>query len=173
MDATVPALPVRPPSRPPRSPPLLDAPTRSLLAGRQPLPPTHTVILLAMSAAPSYPAQYPAQPPLAYRDNDTKAPYDDLIDQYATPYGTPTPKTYAVDPAALTLTDSRPSYALPKQSYSSEFTKDSKSLEDHGPEPPDWEYPPLTKGEKKEKEKDKSWRSVRAHTICFSIALYI
>ncbi|KAL1952201.1 hypothetical protein VTO73DRAFT_1350 [Trametes versicolor] len=112
-----------------------------------------------MSAAPSYPAQYPAQPPLAYRDNDTKAPYDDLIDQYATPYGTPTPKTYAVDPSALTLTDSRPSYALPKQSYSSEFTKDSKSLEDHGPEPPDWEYPPLTKGEKKEKEKDKSWRS--------------
>ncbi|KAI0824105.1 hypothetical protein BC628DRAFT_1323383 [Trametes gibbosa] len=113
-----------------------------------------------MSAVPAYPPQYPAQPPLAHRDNDTKAPYDDLIDQYATPYTTTSPRTYAVDPASLNLADSRHEYtpSYPKQSYSSEVTKDFKSIEDHGPEPPDWEYPPaLTKGETKEAEKEKSW----------------
>ncbi|KAI0374406.1 hypothetical protein BV20DRAFT_936044 [Pilatotrama ljubarskyi] len=114
-----------------------------------------------MSAVPSYPPQYPAQPPLAHRDNDTKAPYDDLIDQYATPYGTQAHKTYAVDPASLNLADSRhgraPSYPLPKQSYSSDVTKDTKTLEGHGPDPPDWEYPPtLAKGDAKEKET--SWK---------------
>ncbi|KAI0651619.1 hypothetical protein C8Q79DRAFT_1004894 [Trametes meyenii] len=103
-----------------------------------------------MSAVPSYPPQYPAQPPLAHRDDDTKAPYDDLIDQYSASYSTPTSRTYAVDPATI-------NFPPPKQSYSSETTKDFKSLEGHGHEPPDWEYPPtLAKGDTKEKE-NKSW----------------
>ncbi|KAI0639171.1 hypothetical protein C8Q77DRAFT_1184475 [Trametes polyzona] len=114
-----------------------------------------------MSAVPPYPPQYPAQPPLAHRDNDTKAPYDDLIDQYATPYGTQAHKTFAVDPASLNYADAHfdsPAYSPPKQSYSSEVTKDTKSLEGHGPDPPDWEYPPpLPKGKKVKKEKESAW----------------
>ncbi|KAI0768519.1 hypothetical protein BD413DRAFT_479103 [Trametes elegans] len=111
-----------------------------------------------MSANPDYPPQYPAQPPAAHRDD--KAPYDDLIDQYASPYASPAPRAFAVDPASFNLPDSRhgraPSYPIPKQSYSSEFTKDTKSLEGHGPEPPDWEYPPILPKETV-KEKNKSW----------------
>ncbi|KAI0336060.1 hypothetical protein GY45DRAFT_1239290 [Cubamyces sp. BRFM 1775] len=112
-----------------------------------------------MSAVPTYPPQYPAQPPLAHHDDDTKAPYDDLIDQYAAPYGTQTHRTYAVDPTSLNLANSRhgraPSYPLPKQSYSSETTKDIKSLEDHEPDPPDWGYPPTAAQE--DAKEEKSW----------------
>lgn len=127
------------------------------------LPHNVKVTRFDMSAVPSYPPQYPAQPPLAHHDDDTKAPYDDLIDQYAAPYGTQTHRTYAVDPTSLNLADSRhgraPSYPLPKQSYSSETTKDIKSLEDHGPDPPDWGYPPAAAQE--DAKEEKSWTRVR------------
>ncbi|EJF66490.1 hypothetical protein BD309DRAFT_127067 [Dichomitus squalens] len=106
---------------------------------------------------PSYP-QYPAPVyPTTSRDDEIKAPYDDLIDQYATPYGTQANRTFAVDPASMSRHGRQPSVPLSKHSY--ETSKDFKSLDGHGRDPPDWEYPPqLAKEETAEKEK-KTWRS--------------
>ncbi|KAI0936055.1 hypothetical protein AcV5_004296 [Taiwanofungus camphoratus] len=96
-------------------------------------------------------------------DDETKAPYDDLIDQYATSY-----KTHTIDPASFSTTYGQhgraPSYPLAqKLSNDSDFT-DVKVMEDDGPPKLDWEYPPKTVPQEKEK------RSVWARIVPDSIA---
>ncbi|PIL29601.1 hypothetical protein GSI_08237 [Ganoderma sinense ZZ0214-1] len=104
----------------------------------------------------SYP-QYPAAVHPTSRDDETKAPYDDLIDHYAAPYGSQAHRTYAVDPASMSRHVREPSFPLSKHSY--DTSRDYKSADGHNHDPPDWEYPPPpTKGEKVEKEA-KTWRS--------------
>ena len=111
---------------------------------------------------PSYP-QYPAPVhPTTTRDDDTKAPYDDLIDQYAAPYGNQASRTYAVDPTSMSRDGRQPSVPLSKHSFST--SKDFKSLDGHSQAHPDWEYPPQSTAEIEEKEK-KTWRSVRSLPI--------
>lgn len=111
---------------------------------------------------PQYPA--PVHPPSS-RDDDAKAPYDDLIDQYASPYGSQAHKTYAVDPAPFNHAR-QPSYPLSKQSH--ETSADSKS---HGYEVPDWEYPPqLAKDALVNERKDRSCASVRSPTLTPELA---
>lgn len=105
--------------------------------------------------------QYPAAIyPTASRDDETKAPYDDLIDQYAAPYGSQAHRTYAVDPASMSRHGRQPSFPTSKHSY--DTSRDFKSTDGHKQDPPDWEYPPPpAKGEMVEKEV-KTWRSVRS-----------
>ncbi|TFK90216.1 hypothetical protein K466DRAFT_485138 [Polyporus arcularius HHB13444] len=100
--------------------------------------------------------QYPAPVlPHPTRDDEAKAPYDDLIDQYASPYGNQAHRTYAVDPASLAGHARQPSYPLSKHSYTT--SKDFKSLDSHGQDTPDWEYPPPLSKEDKKDEKETSW----------------
>ncbi|KAI1797658.1 hypothetical protein LXA43DRAFT_259521 [Ganoderma leucocontextum] len=103
---------------------------------------------------------YPKYPPAVHpTDDETKAPYDDLIDQYAAPYGNQAHRTYAVDPTSMSQHARQPSFPMSKHSY--DTSRDFKSVDAHNQDPPDWEYPPpLAKGEKVEKEV-KTWRSVR------------
>lgn len=104
---------------------------------------------------PNYPA--PVHPHNA-RDDDVKAPYDDLIDQYGSPYGAQPHKTFAVDPSALSSHARQPSYTVSNQSH--ETSKDLKSA--YSQDPPDWEYPPpLAKEEKLSVEKKTAWSKVR------------
>ncbi len=133
-------------------------PSFVLLAGRSTTP----VSLYTMSPRPqdsSFP-QYPAPVlPHPTRDDEAKAPYDDLIDQYASPYGNQAHRTYAVDPASLAGHARQPSYPLSKHSYTT--SKDFKSLDSHGQDTPDWEYPPPLSKEDKKDEKETSWSKVR------------
>ena len=107
----------------------------------------------------SYPQYPPAVYPTTSRDDETKAPYDDLIDQYAATYGSQAHTTYAVDPASMSRHGRQPSFPMSKHSY--DTSTDFKSADGHKQDPPDWEYPPPpAKGEIVEKEA-KTWRSVR------------
>ena len=109
---------------------------------------------------PNYPA--PVHPHNA-RDDDVKAPYDDLIDQYGSPYGAQPHKTFAVDPSALSSHARQPSYTVSNQSH--ETSKDLKSA--YSQDPPDWEYPPpLAKEEKLIVEKKTTWSKVRLSFPC-------
>jgi hypothetical protein len=74
---------------------------------------------------------------------DDKEGYDDLIDQYATPYGkTSSHGTFAMDSSTLALPQSRPYPSKPKMSYSSEHTSethktfDGSDVELHSSYPP-------------------------------------
>ena len=112
---------------------------------------------------PSYP-QYPAPVhPSSPRDDEPKANYDELIDQYASPYGNQPHKTYAVDPASLSGLGRQPSHSMSKHSY--ETSKDFKSLDMHAQDPPDWEYPPPLAKEESTKEEKSKW--ARVSTIVF------
>lgn len=105
----------------------------------------------------------PSQQQLDLADDDVKAPYDDLIDQYATPYQRQSDyKAYSVNPldASKAPHARQPSYPLSqKQSYNSEATgKDSIDGDRDGN---DWEYPPPTLKQDKTKEKLNFWATVR------------
>ena len=92
---------------------------------------------------------------LDYDDEDVKAPYDDLIDQYSSPYGSQPHRTFAVDPSAFSSHGCQPSYTVSNQSHE---TKDFKSAD---PNPPDWEYPPpLAKEGKLSVEQKSVWAKV-------------
>lgn len=150
----------------------LDHP-RSLCSQAEQPTPSHSLIMSAQTPSKpstSYP-QYPAPVyPTTSRDDETKAPYDDLIDQYAAPYGSQAYRTYAVDPASMSRHDRKPSFPISKHSY--DTSRDFKSADGHNQEPPDWEYPPpLAKGEQIEKE-SKTWRSVRPVLIMFRLHRY-
>ena len=131
-------------------------PSFLLLAGRT----TNLCHSFTMSSQPQHPSypQYPA-PVHPSRDDETKAPYDDLIDQYASPYGNQAHKTFAVDPASFSGHARQPSYPLSKHSY--ETSKDLKSLDSHAQDPPDWGYPPPLSKETKKDEKESTWSKVR------------
>ena len=103
---------------------------------------------------------HPQQSPQPPDDEDVKAPYDDLIDQYGAPYGAQPYKTFAVDPSAFSSHGRQPSYTVSNQSH--ETSKDFKSADGFAQEPPDWEYPPpLAKEGKVETEKKSKWAKVR------------
>ncbi|KAI0735417.1 hypothetical protein C8Q76DRAFT_774192 [Earliella scabrosa] len=111
-----------------------------------------------MSTYPSHSnwPQYPAPVhPSSPRDDEPKANYDELIDQYASPYGNQPHKTYAVDPASLSGLGRQPSHSMSKHSY--ETSKDFKSLDMHAQDPPDWEYPPPLAKEESSKEEKSKW----------------
>lgn len=115
-------------------------------------------------ADPSYP--YPTQPSSArppLDDEDVKVPYDDLIDQYATPYRANSQhKTFNLSGP----TNAAPTYPLThKQTNLSDAS--GKDIEGSTVEGTDWGYPPGPP-QKEEKEKHSYWASVR--TTIFSIS---
>lgn len=130
---------------------------------------------------PSSP-NYPAHPPQAHQpqfddDDDVKAPYDDLIDQYATPYRSNSPhKTF-------NLTDGRtgvPTYPLTHK-HTNNSDDSGKDIEGSTSEGTDWGYPPGPP--QVDKEKKSWWSSVRtfsfpsiscgAHTSYFLLLLQL
>lgn len=99
-------------------------------------------------------------------DEDIKVPYDDLVDQYATPYAMSAQhKAYNVDPSAFDT--HAPSYSLDhKPTHMSEATgKDLEGSTAHGH---DWEYPPAKPRPQKEKEKESKQRTCMALVCCYS-----
>ncbi|KAH9947662.1 hypothetical protein B0H21DRAFT_737476 [Amylocystis lapponica] len=100
----------------------------------------------------------------SHLDDDVKAPYDDLIDQYATSY-----KTYTVEPSAFDPSKDghghTPSYSLShKQSRPSDVSSnDIKVHEDENAPRLDWEYPP--KPPKQEVAKPSLWETIVPDSI--------
>ncbi|OBZ79017.1 hypothetical protein A0H81_00538 [Grifola frondosa] len=117
-----------------------------------------------------YPSATPQQGPHSEEDEEIKAPYDDLIDQYATPYGHSAHKTYAVDPTSLNLAEGRhgrsPSFPLSqKQSYSTDVAvKDAKHIDDFEMDRPELGYPPTTL--KEEKPSRNCWTLIPDSIAC-------
>ncbi|CAL1696480.1 unnamed protein product [Somion occarium] len=120
----------------------------------------------------SHATTYPQLPPAAYPhtprsphfdDEDTKVPYDDLIDQYATPYRQNSQhKAYTVNPSAFNASGAVPSYPLThKKTNLSDAT--SKDLEGGTSEGLDWGYPPSPP--KKDKEERSCWPNVIPDSI--------
>ena len=93
-------------------------------------------------------------------DEDIKAPYDDLIDQYAIPYHqNPNHKSYNVNAAAFKgpHPNGRPYSISQNTSRTSNIT--GKDLEGASPHAHDWAYPPPAA--KEEVVKTSLWRRVR------------
>lgn len=93
-------------------------------------------------------------------DEDMKAPYDDLIDQYAIPYRqNSSHKSYSVEPSAFKTDPNGPrTYPLSqKTSLTSDVT--GKDLGDASSDAHDWAYPPPAS--KEEVAKTSIWRTVR------------
>ncbi|KAI0690668.1 hypothetical protein BC835DRAFT_1280513 [Cytidiella melzeri] len=93
-----------------------------------------------------------AHPPLQ-DDEDIKAPYDDLIDQYAVPFGKNSQhKAYTVDSSAFD--GGATSYSLDhKPTHMNDpIGKDLEGSTAHGH---DWEYPPTS--QKEERERQRNW----------------
>ena len=106
----------------------------------------------------THPQQSPLPPP--EDDEDIKAPYDDLIDQYATPFSkNPQHQVYSVDAGAFDRGAS--SYSLDQKS-SHINDKDLEGSTAHGH---DWEYPPPKARQEKEVEKRNCLAAVRR--MCF------
>ena len=95
-------------------------------------------------------AQHPPHPE---DDEDTKAPYDDLIDQYATPFRqTAQHKVHKVEPLT----------------FDQKTDGSGKDLEGASSTGHDWAYPPATTTEEKGKGKALTWSSVRVDASCHS-----
>jgi len=123
------------------------------------------------SRAPvSYPAAIPpAQHAPLDDDDDVKAPYDDLIDQYATQYG-----AYSVDVPSFDIPQGRhgraPSIPLTqKQSYSTDTT--GKDTDGTDAQRLDWGYPPTSSQE--EKTKRKMWDTIIPDSVACRLYLLI
>jgi hypothetical protein len=105
-----------------------------------------------MSPAPAWESSYPSTTQQSSRideDEDSKVPFDDLIDQYATPFSqNSVHKAYKVDPSAFD-----------RKTTFDDSGKDLESASSHGH---DWAYPPTTATEEKGKRKAWTWSSVRA-----------
>lgn len=87
-----------------------------------------------------YPTSYPHEQQLPEHE-DTKAPYDDLIDQYATPYRQNSQhKSYSVNP--VTFNPSEPSLAYSSSHKQTTSDVTSKDLEGSSSQAHDWGYPP-------------------------------
>ncbi|TCD70065.1 hypothetical protein EIP91_005046 [Steccherinum ochraceum] len=121
-----------------------------------------------MSNHPS--PNYPAPPPSAYQpqfdDEDVKAPYDDLIDQYATPYRSNSQhKTFDL---AAGRNSSAPGYPLThKQTNNSDVT--GKDIEGSTAEGTDWGYPPPPP--QVDTEKKSFWSSVFTDSLACRLYL--
>ncbi len=102
----------------------------------------------------SYP---PAPSSEQHGEEDLKAPYDDLIDQYAIPYRqNPTHKAYAVDPSAFESDD-----LSQKPSRTTEAS--DKDLEYASTDGHNWGYPPVAQKEKR--ERGHWWSAVRSDSL--------
>ena len=134
-----------------------------------------------MSAHPAhYPAALSTDPTSRSRiPGDDKAPFDDLIDQYAVSY-----KAHVMDPTTLAGGHGDrepPLYDLTHQvtNFSDDSLKDIKdikSLEGHRTERLDWEYPPpvaKTEPVKMEKEPSPSWWEVMRATVRATAILFL
>lgn len=106
-----------------------------------------------MSPAPAWELSYPpttTQQPPREDDEDAKSPYDDLIDQYATPFRQNSQhKAYTVDPSAFGAAD--------RKATSEAAAKDLEGASSQGH---DWAYPPATAKEEKGKAKALTWAAV-------------
>ncbi|CCM02184.1 uncharacterized protein FIBRA_04263 [Fibroporia radiculosa] len=147
----------------------------ALLAGRP-----SQAFVLALPHSFTMSTQHPAQPdpyPSSAQSHpcppkETKAPYDDLIDQYATSY-----KPYS---AERPLTDVRqhnpepiPLYPLASRqsNYSDISFKDAKDFDDHVPQHLDLGYPPKTSLEQgQDKPSRNFWGVLRAMFIPDSLS---
>lgn len=110
-----------------------------------------------MSHAPAWEPSYPPTTQQLHHDFDSdedhKAPYDDLIDQYATPFRQNSQhKIHKVDALAF------------------DQKTDTKDLEGASSNGHDWAYPPATTTEEKGKRKVLTWSSVRPDASCLSVA---
>ncbi|PCH33420.1 hypothetical protein WOLCODRAFT_22003 [Wolfiporia cocos MD-104 SS10] len=130
-----------------------------------------------MSTQPSAhpaPSADPAQRPPRLA-GALSAPYDDLIDQYATSY-----KAHGADPPPFDAGhgdgDPAPLYPLSQQlsNFSEISFKDVKGLDGHTTQRLDWEYPPKSAASKPGKDKEldprNCWEVVRATIIPDSVA---
>lgn len=100
-------------------------------------------------------------------DEDTKAPYDDLIDQYALPYRQNSQhKAYTVDPSAFNAAD---------RSHKSASEDRGKDLEEASSQGHDWAYPPTLsleeKGQSKGKGKALTWSTFIPDSIACRLYL--
>ena len=102
---------------------------------------------------PSYPPNHPQPHHDADSDEDAKAPYDDLIDQYATPFQqNARHKVHKVEPLA----------------FDQKTDGSGKDLEGVSSNGHDWAYPPTASSEEKGKGKAWTWRMVRTGASCRS-----
>ena len=112
-----------------------------------------------MSHAPAWEPSYPPTVQDSHHDGhsdeDVKAPYDDLIDQYATPFRQNSRhKVHKVDPLA----------------FDQKTDPSGKDLEEASSNGHDWAYPPptaTTTTEEKGKGKALTWSAVRLDTPFF------
>ena len=111
-----------------------------------------------MSPAPAWELSYPPTTQQAHQheyDEDTKAPFDDLIDQYALPYSQNSQhKSYTMDPAVFGAGD---------RTHNSTGERRGKDLEEASSQGHDWAYPPTAALEEKSKSGKKAltWSTVR------------
>ncbi|EMD41724.1 hypothetical protein CERSUDRAFT_110297 [Gelatoporia subvermispora B] len=123
------------------------------------------------------PISYPTSNPPAQRapldddDDDIKAPYDDLIDQYATQY-----KAFSVDAASFNTSQGRhgraPSIPLTqKQSFSTDTHTTGKDPDGLDGQRLDWGYPPTPC--KEEKKKRSLWHTIIPDSIACRLYLLI
>ena len=103
-----------------------------------------------MSHAPAWESSYPPTTQQRHHDIDSdedhKVPYDDLIDQYATPFSQNSQhKVHKVDPLA----------------FDQKTNTSGKDLEGASSNGHDWAYPPTATTEEKGKRKALTWSSVR------------
>ena len=104
-------------------------------------------------AYPDYPDYPPPVHPHNAHDDDAKAPYDDLIDQYATPFQqNARHKVHKVEPLA----------------FDQKTDGSGKDLEGASSNGHDWAYPPTASSEEKGKGKAWTWRMVRDGASCRS-----
>ncbi|GJE87787.1 hypothetical protein PsYK624_038700 [Phanerochaete sordida] len=113
-----------------------------------------------MSHAPTWEPSYPSSNPRphhdGYSDEDAKAPYDDLIDQYATPFHqTAQHKVHKVEPLT----------------FDQKTDGSGKDLEGASSNGHDWAYPPTTTTEEKGKGKALTWSSLIPDSIACRLYL--
>ncbi|THH26654.1 hypothetical protein EUX98_g7531 [Antrodiella citrinella] len=107
----------------------------------------------------------PNQP--QFDDDDVKAPYDDLIDQYAAPYGVnPQHKTFNI---ATGRTGAAPTYPLTHKQTNNSDDDSGKDIEASTTEGTDWGYPPGPPTV--DKEKKTFWATIIPDSIACRLYL--
>lgn len=107
-----------------------------------------------MSHAPAWEPSYPSTQHPHHDDDsdeDVKAPYDDLIDQYATPFSQNSQhKVHKVEPLA----------------FDQKTNATGKDLEGASSDGHDWAYPPAPTANEKGQRKPLTWSTVCANPPC-------
>ncbi|KAI0786041.1 hypothetical protein C8Q75DRAFT_827655 [Abortiporus biennis] len=117
------------------------------------------------ATAPFTPTSHSLQP-----DDDIKSPYDDLIDQYATPFGTtPNHQAFTVNPEAFSSTNASQYPLTHKKPNPSDVS--SKELGGATTEGNDWGYPPGPP--QVDKEKQSIWSMIIPDSIACRLYLLL